>query len=1432
MTIMNARSNTILITLILLLSAVCFVYTDATLDCTGVQTEATINIYVYEDTHSVTLPFEITPQDATHDIDSNIEFSITPPRQGTEETLTEQPGDPITWTWDDGVSEPSVSVSRAQSSTSSDYTLQIEQLPAATGELPKGLWVFKISNLIPKAIISSSVNSVGDQIIVKSPTVGGNISSSPITDGTDSPVQIINARFKKYSDNTQFGMYDYAKSSFYTSTTTDGSNHSISMNIHAPGSTSGDIHKVFLYFEIEHGTGSAIFYNNAKLTITLPGVWNGAQLDPFTRTESLLSSSWVNVDTHEGQSHGKIINLICSNEAASDNRKYYITATIKPEADTNSDLVIDEEWNVTVTGLACSATCRGLIFSSGDNTPTNRSVNQAALTPNPQIAALITPLTDNIHDTHISFDVEAEVFDAATSSIASLNNISEEFDVNSTVSATTTYNWNSGADNFGIATINVDDRWKVVTVRFTATASDATLKHTAEVDIQIEAPDIYAAAPSTLTADIGKSAYETIELTNLYGGAFTVSSAAVSAYDSDDKGYYAITFTNDIPGTLNEAYYQSLDFYQDFSELDLDPVQISNPLYMHVRYIPYETGDTDKTITLDLVNAPDHTDYKIALEGSGGGAPTSRDPFNFVTVFDKSGSMRGNTHCSEGTSSVKKIKGLHNHASLFYAIMDAVKQDSDQFAAVEYNSTAQINVVPGTSSYGGNLHIGTASEDKIVGAIDAVNALNAGGATSITRALELALQEMKDADNLGNPDVKKAILLLTDGIHNTPTWDYDSGFYQDFDAMMTAATPPVTTGQLANIRLYVVGLGAGGNLNVDMLKNIVIESFGPIGAAGNEYSFADDGGYRHTCSPGLLGIYFAQILVDNLSESDEIVEDDPGTVKEGEIFIETIPVNSSAERAIFYLTWQEPDINLYFKLEAPDGTEINPGPSITKKGYALYTLNFPYYTATETAVKHSGDWKMYVMTNPEQLSQPISDLSEPEESGETSDVKTIHYEAALIIKDPVISTDFNIEGDHHFAGDDILLTATLKEAGTPILHADDVKVIVDVPGVGLGDFIFNNNVSPDTQVQMAESGADDSPATLKLEALLMENPDGLKRVSLILPMRDDGEEGDAQANDGIYTLYLRTGGGESQTENNGVYSYKFKAGGETLAGERFERTKTISDYIASLPDPGESAVNYHYQDPKTAHITVTLRDKKKHFVDPINTRYTHIYPKKPDPSSPRAADNQDAVNFRISTVDDPLKGTVTYTLQATSGQFKPYMKVEDFIGLDVVGLGMPKVSIEPKLFQWPFYAEAFGGYFQYDSALSLDNSCVFGAKIGWNLFTFWSIEGEFGWSPTKDSSSTKGNVFQYGANVTYTPPILYNQLRPFIIGGFGAASFLGFNNEDTSLAANLGIGLKYYPHWKKRFGIILTLRDIFIFDAFGTGLTNSFQITAGLRLNF
>lgn len=188
---------------------------------------------------------------------------------------------------------------------------------------------------------------------------------------------------------------------------------------------------------------------------------------------------------------------------------------------------------------------------------------------------------------------------------------------------------------------------------------------------------------------------------------------------------------------------------------------------------------------------------------------------DIIIVIDRSGSM-SDPAVSGGTST--KLDAALESAEMFADMMETVRTDGQQnrIGIVSYSSTATLDMSL-TNTDASLLSPGGA----LMTALDNIRTLGASGCTGIGGGIEKALEELCPPGNCngfsaaGDND-RKAILLLTDGIENTPPCLLTAGGgsgscgSQCFGAQLDYD-------KLEFTQFVAVGFGESGSLNGELL---------------------------------------------------------------------------------------------------------------------------------------------------------------------------------------------------------------------------------------------------------------------------------------------------------------------------------------------------------------------------------------------------------------------------------------------------------------------------------------------------------------------------------------------------------------------------------------------------------------------------------------
>ena len=291
--------------------------------------------------------------------------------------------------------------------------------------------------------------------------------------------------------------------------------------------------------------------------------------------------------------------------------------------------------------------------------------------------------------------------------------------------------------------------------------------------------------------------------------------------------------------------------------------------------------------------------------------PVSGAPWDVMVVIDRSGSMSGT-----GGNGQTKLKEAQDAASLFVQLIRSGAGDTVGMDSFSTSATNPPDAPPAA--------VTAASKQNLVGNAPytggAVGMIGVGGNTSIGDGLRVA----KNAFPAPHGGSKRAILLLTDGLQNT---------------MPMIAN---VESQLAGIKLFIVGYGDDAHLDGPLLTKLA----------------RDHDGWYVRADHGLALRKFFGLSFGNIFQSGALVDpeyhiaagDNVGVTFDCQVCDET--------ELTGVVGWDKPAGALGFRIEAPDGTNIDatsPG-IITDLGatWAFLRIRLPY------AANRSGTWKFTI----------------------------------------------------------------------------------------------------------------------------------------------------------------------------------------------------------------------------------------------------------------------------------------------------------------------------------------------------------------------------------------------------------------------------------------------------------------------------------------
>lgn len=393
-----------------------------------------------------------------------------------------------------------------------------------------------------------------------------------------------------------------------------------------------------------------------------------------------------------------------------------------------------------------------------------------------------------------------------------------------------------------------------------------------------------------------------------------------------------------------------------------------------------------------------------------------------------------------------------------------------------------------------------------------------GGWTNIAGGVIAGNNEFATAHPASPPILKKAMIVLTDGIENrcfqqggTGPWFSITGRDGNGNASVMARpddtpqdTDPLPTP--AGIRLYGIGLGQPNQVDgaaLDALSTATGASYeGVVDLTGKDYF--------------LLEKYFTQIFMETAGLqqiSDPFFTINPGDSHEHEFDIFPGDVNAMV------VLYDHPGKRLPFFIVSPKG-EVLSGTSLPA-GFSLRFHSTPtarfaeFYFPHKEPDRYAGRWKVIVRHEKRVCGDERNKGEEKEDVGPGFTPRKCREYDQPVDYGIAIGAGSNlrmqpyVEPGDKYVGDTLRLTAVVSEAGLPVKNSH-VKVTVTNP---IGQ-VFN------------------------------------------VVLRDDGQSQDGGADDGEYARVF------TQTTMAGVYSLKFRAEGQQ-AGRPYEReaarSKTIYD---------------------------------------------------------------------------------------------------------------------------------------------------------------------------------------------------------------------------------------------------------------------------------
>lgn len=795
----------------------------------------------------------------------------------------------------------------------------------------------------------------------------------------------------------------------------------------------------------------------------------------------------------------------------------------------------------------------------------------------------------------------------------------------------------------------------------------------------------------------------------------------------------------------------------------------------YVEYQPTAAGSHPAAITLTSTGG-------IATLQARGSAVI----LDLMLLFDNSGSMQW---FPDGTD-----PGINNHpnARLRFA-KDAANQLVSILTTLNIGTGLQTGACifnysgPPGADLACTQNLGPFAAGSMTTAIGNVGIVWDG--TQMGRGLQAALSRLRDpagpdplvspAAARCRPDHRCAIVMLSNGAHN-----------QGIDPAGLLVSQA--------FKLYAVGYGSMRDVDPGRLQALVTES-GVLPADGFRH-------YDPLSAATQLDTFFNKIL-KSLGMYEPAV-DPRATISPGQTQTHDVPVVDLDHRAQFVISWETgPRSGLFFDLLDPQGAVVDPAVAqkdedvdfVMGSSYMVYGIREGYLGRPNKR----GIWKMRVQYGSAPPRVPLA-------AAVVVDTPPLTYSySAFMPSDLEVHVAFDKSA--YSTGDPILLAATVTANGVPLRGSavSRIEAPLDRPNQGIGTWHAENAAQPQwiASIPAVRSGEPISAAQRKGLAVTLVGGIALPTHATVpaLVFTDDGLNGDALKNDGIYTARF------TDTSKPDTYTFHVAATGMTPGGFAFRRENLVQQFIPVnvVADPATSPLTFQVIDVVrgTRHVRVQVvpKDRFANFLGPDHAA---------------VIDFQATSGAWLTPIQDDLRGGYSRVLEVAGGQ-------DPDVTVSVDGKNFPTTNVNsavrPRL-----EVGLFAGRFFIDDDLSISDGPVFGVRVGRPLPRNLTVEGELAVTPTTDLSGNTGRVIQALGSLRWDASA-FGAVTPFLTAGFGVLNFTGFPVTDSGPVVQFGGGVLVPVNSRAR--LRLDARELLGIDIFGTHSEN-FQLTAGVVIGF
>ncbi len=427
--------------------------------------------------------------------------------------------------------------------------------------------------------------------------------------------------------------------------------------------------------------------------------------------------------------------------------------------------------------------------------------------------------------------------------------------------------------------------------------------------------------------------------------------------------------------------------------------------------------------------------------------------------------------------------------------------------------------------------------------------LNPGGGTPLLFGLE-------EADDMMSGMDCRAIVLLSDGAHNTPT----SASVGDAETNATLAA--LGAGGADPTRVYAINFAGPGEGDIPLLQEIADET-DPDSTMGSSSQFYDATtaitGSLFDIGLGLTPIY-EKILADVLNL--DIGVDPIDFIGFGEVRSFFQGVNEHDRKISFVISWRPGEAPLNAAVFDSSGQNIAPTEPgvdvIVRDSYLIFSVGGEALAAAGRVGPNP--WRVDVAHR--LINCPPTRVCDGDDViiGDNGEGQLYQYSSLI---DSGLKFNAWLGRESYWVGDTIKIFAEVVEGRRPILGLEQIQVTIGAPGDGLGNWYAEHIVSPKELSVIPEQQGDEFLNPIFRKSLFLTQVAGIsppqRLPQRVLTLYDDGTNGDVAANDGVYTNTF------SDTRREGNYSFYFQAAGASRFGNPFNREDFIQKHLAVRP---------------------------------------------------------------------------------------------------------------------------------------------------------------------------------------------------------------------------------------------------------------------------